>query len=91
MSSEDQTQQLPGAAETKPSLEGVIHRLDRLGELVNQRFTAIEGHLVTTNQRLTSIEDKIEQMDTRLDRVQGDMLILRADFKEFRAHFKEPA
>lgn len=37
MSSEDPTQQLPSGADTKPSLEAVIPRIDRLGALGLER------------------------------------------------------
>lgn len=45
-----------------------------------------------------AMEKRFEDFDVRLDRVESvvnatrsEMLTLRADFKEFRAHIKEPA
>lgn len=91
MSGEDPTQQLPDGADTKPTLEVVIHRIDRLGGLVLERLNAIEKTQV-------ALQDSFVKMDVRLDRIESEvkqthseLYTLRADFKEFRAHFKEPA
>jgi hypothetical protein len=51
----------------------------------------------SVNKRLSVIEHQLEQMDIRLDRIESvahgahsEVMNLRADFKEFRAQFKEP-
>lgn len=74
-----------------PTLETVLERINALGDEMRAGFAAL-------NKRMVIIEDRIEQMDTRLDRIESmtnqtraEMLTLRADFREFRAQFKAPA
>jgi hypothetical protein len=64
-------------ATTKPTIETVLERINVLGERMDRRFAAVETTL--------------EQMDTRLDRTQAIVHEMRADFREFRAQFKQPA
>ena len=64
-------------ATTRPTIETVLERINALGERPDKRFAAVETTL--------------EQMDTRLDRTQAMVHEMRADFREFRARFKEPA
>jgi predicted nuclease with TOPRIM domain len=47
-------------------------------------FAAVE-------RRLSILETQIENMDIRFDRLEGEVKFLRADFKEFRAQFRQPA
>jgi hypothetical protein len=64
-------------ATTRPTIETVLERINALGERMDKRFAAVEMTL--------------EQMDTRLDRTQAMVHEMRADFRDFRARFKEPA
>ncbi len=64
-------------ATTRPTIETVLERINALGERMDRRFAAVETAL--------------EQMDSRLDRTQAVVHEMRADFREFRARFKEPA
>ena len=64
-------------ATTRPTIETVLDRINVLGERMDRRFAAVETTL--------------EQMDTRLDRTQAVVHEMRADFREFRAQFKESA
>lgn len=64
-------------AETKPTIETVLERL--------QDFR-------------NAIEHELENMDMRLDRIESfahqtrsEVIGLRADFKEFKSQFKQPA
>ncbi len=77
MSSEDPTLQLNAGADTKPTLEAVIHRIDRLGALVLEQFRVL-------NIRLDRMESEIKQ-------THSELYALRADFAEFKGHFKEVA
>ena len=70
--------------ETKPIWERA------LAEVAETRLEMRNG--------FNEIEKRFEDFDVRLDRVESvvnatrsEMLTLRADFKEFRAHIKEPA
>ncbi len=74
MSSEDPTQQLSGA-DTKPSLEAVIHRIDRLGALMLEQFKEINSRL--------------DRVDSRLDRIEAMALETRADLRDLKGVLKE--
>ena len=69
---------------TKPTIETILERL--------QDFRASVEH------RLDVIEQQLENMDIRFDRLEGladkthsEVMYLRADFKELKSRFKEPA
>jgi hypothetical protein len=90
MSSEDPTQQLSGA-DTKPSLEAVIHRIDRLGALVLERLSAIEKTQVVLQDSFVKMDVRLDRIESEVKQTHSELYTLRADFKEFRALFKEPA
>jgi archaellum component FlaC len=71
--SEDPT--LKMGADTKPTIETLLERLNTLVEEMRKGFT--------------SVEQKLERIEIRLDRVESMALETRADFKEFRTHLKE--
>jgi hypothetical protein len=57
----------------------------------------LENVLQEMRAGFARIEHQLEQMDIRLDRIEGfahqtrsEVMNLRADLKEFRASFKEP-
>ncbi len=91
MSSEDPTQNLPGERETKPTLEAVIHRIDRLGALVLERLSAIEKTQVVLQDSFVKMDVRLDRIESEVKQTHSELYTLRADFKEFRAHFKEPA
>ncbi|MGH9900938.1 MAG: hypothetical protein ACRD68_03760 [Pyrinomonadaceae bacterium] len=71
---------MPEDATTKPTVETILERIN-----------ALEGRL------LSEINALREEVGISLDRIEGmtnqtraEMLTLRADFKEFRLHLKEP-
>ncbi|HEX8146331.1 MAG TPA: hypothetical protein VF591_03930 [Pyrinomonadaceae bacterium] len=92
-------------ATTRPTIETVLERINALGERMNEGFAAVgmrldkmEGRLDRMGERLdkmdgrlNQMEEHLEQMDMRLDRTQAVAHEMRADFREFRARFKEPA
>jgi phage shock protein A len=83
MSTEDPTKNLPGA-DTTPTLEGIIHRIDRLGALVLERFDQIDA-------RLEGIDSRLDRIEARTLELRADVRDLRGEWKEFRSHMKEPA
>ena len=62
---------------TKPTLDTILERLNAQGEAVRNGFG--------------SIGQRLERIEIRLDRIESMVLEGRADFKEFRATFREPA
>ncbi len=100
--SEETTQEQNGA---RPFEERVLSMLSEMRADFNTRLERLEAKQYDTKpiwqQALTEImqaNKRLEDFDVRFDRMESDvaktrseMLSLRADFKEFRAHFKEPA
>ena len=92
-------------SQTKPTLETILERLQDFRASVEHRLTSVEQRLTSVEHRLTSveprfgvIEQQLENMDIRFDRLEGladkthsEVMYLRADFKEFKSRFKEPA
>jgi hypothetical protein len=84
--------------------ERVFARFDsldaRLGKLEAKQYDTKpiwERALAEIAQARQEARQRFEDFDVRLDRVESvvnasrsEMLTLRADFKEFRGHFKEP-
>jgi hypothetical protein len=62
---------------TKPTLDTILERLNAQGEALRNGFG--------------SIGQRLERIEIRLDRVESMVLEGRADFREFRAAFREPA
>ena len=92
-------------SQTKPTLETILERLQDFRASVEQRLTSVEHHLTSVEHLFTSvehrrgvIEQQLENMDIRFDRLEGfvdkthsEVMYMRADFKEFKSRFKEPA
>jgi archaellum component FlaC len=79
--SEDTTKDISSKYNTAPTIETVLERIDALSQNLNARIDKLE-----------------EQVGIRLDRIESEvkathseMFTLRADFKEFKIQFKEPA
>ena len=62
-------------ADTRPTLDTLLERINALAEDVRRGFA--------------SVEQKLERIEIRLDRVESMALETRADFKEFRARLNE--
>ena len=64
-------------AQTKPTIETVLERISALS-------TELRDFRMTMDMRLDRIESFAHQ-------THSDVLALRADFKEFKSQFKQPA
>ncbi len=78
-------------APTKPTLETLSKQMDELRSQMGELQAEMRSGFANINHML-------EQMDIRLDKIEGfanetrsEMMYLRADFKKFRSEFKEPA
>ncbi len=85
-------------ADTVPTLQTILDKLNEFRAAVEQRFDGIEQRLDGLERRLSIIERQVENMDMRLDGLESfahqtgsDVLALRKDFKEFRSQFNQPA
>lgn len=62
---------------TKPTLDTILERINAQGGEMRAGFA--------------SVDQRLERIEIRLDRVESMVLEVRADVKEFRLAFKEPA
>jgi DNA anti-recombination protein RmuC len=82
---------------TRPTIETVLERINSLSEHVDERINSLSGYV---DERINALSEhmdtrfnlsdtSLERIDARLDRLQGAMLDLRADFKSLRMQVKE--
>jgi hypothetical protein len=79
---------------TKPTIETVLERMAAQEERMSNRMAAQEERIMNAvNERIDKLEERI---GIRLDRVEsvatatrGEMLDLRADFRELRTQIRE--
>ena len=79
-------------AQTRPTLDTVLERINALD-------TTVHGNIESLRQEVkafrVAVEDRLEEIETRLDRTQGIALETRADLRELkadlRAQSKQPA
>ncbi|HKG23392.1 MAG TPA: hypothetical protein VKC34_15945 [Blastocatellia bacterium] len=71
---------------TKPTIETVLERINALSEHVDERIGVLSEHMDT---RFNLVGTRLERIDARLDRLQGAMLDLRADFRSLSSQVKE--
>ena len=87
--SEDKKQDMSERYDTKPTLDTILVELRSFRTSIEERFEALEN-------KLDGVGVKFEAFDVRLDRIEsvvniprGEMLELRADFRELRSALKE--
>ncbi len=98
MSSEDPTQNLPDGQsfETRvlAALANITERLEKLEAKQYDTKPIWEralAEIVATRRELQTMDVRLDRIESQTSQTRAEMLSLRADFKEFRAHFKEPA
>jgi chaperonin cofactor prefoldin len=79
-------------AQTKPTIETVLERINALGQDLRAEIGSVRTDLSTFR---VAVEDRLEQIEIRLDRTQEAAHGARADVRELRAElrarFKQPA
>ncbi len=75
--SEDKTRDMSQRYDTKPTLEVILEE--------------VRGARAEQRDFREYIEVRLDRIESMTNQTRAEMLTLRADFKEFRAHFKEPA
>jgi hypothetical protein len=79
-------------AQTKPTIETILERINALDE-------KLHAELQSLNEKLyAELQSFREEVGIRLDRIESEVklarsesLALRADFREFRSQYKQPA
>ena len=74
--SDEPTADIAPKYETKPTLDTILERLAEMRDEMRRGFA--------------TVHERLEQLEIRMDRTQAMVYDMRADFKEFRQHFKEP-
>jgi hypothetical protein len=74
--SEDKTRDMSQRYDTKPTLEVILEE--------------VRGARAEQRDFREYIEVRLDRIESMTNQTRAEMLTLRADFKEFRAHFKEP-
>jgi hypothetical protein len=74
--SENETEDISQRYDTKPTLEVILEEV---------RATRAEQR-----DFREYVEVRLDRIESMTNQTRAEMLTLRADFKEFRAHFKEP-
>jgi hypothetical protein len=74
-------------ASTKPTIETILERIDALRTDMGGRIDALRADM----------EGRFDDLNMRLDRIEsvaystrGEFVEMRADFRKFRAQFKQP-
>ncbi len=82
-------------ATTKPTIETVLERVNALGDVVNSLRSETKDFREEIRREF---KDFREEVENRLDRIESmtnmtrsEMLTLRMDFREIRAHIKQTA
>jgi archaellum component FlaC len=83
-------------ADTKPTLETVLERIDNLRQEMNRRFDEHDKRFDEHDKRFDEQKKTLSDFDVRIDRIDGvvsltrsDVVNLRADFREFRQKAEE--
>ncbi len=82
--SENETQDIKPRYDTKPTPEVILERINAVGEETRAGFAALE-------KRFEDFDVRFDRMESDVAKTRSEMLALRADFKEFRAHLCTPA
>jgi hypothetical protein len=76
--SEDTTEDLYG---TQPTIQTVLERIDALSHNLNAHIDKLEDQ----------VGIRLDRIGSEVKATHSEMFTLRADFKEFKIQFKEPA
>ena len=83
-------------ADTKPTLETILERINDLRQEMNTRFDEQGNRFDDHDKRFDEQKKTLADFDVRIDRIDGvvsqtrsDMVNLRADFREFGQRVEE--
>lgn len=83
-------------ADTKPTLETILERINDLRQEMSRRFDEQDGRFDEHDKRFDEQKKILADFDVRIVRIEGvatmtrsDLVNLRADFREFRQKAEE--
>ena len=76
-------------ADTKPTLETVLERIDNLRQEMNRRFDEHDKRFDEQKKILSDFDVRIDRIDGVVSLTRSDVVNLRADFREFKQKVEE--
>jgi hypothetical protein len=74
---------------TKPTMNTILERIEALGSRFDALGTRLSAEIAEIRTEIAVLNDRLRRIEEiRLERVEGGIKLLRADFNE---HFKELA
>ena len=80
---------MSGNADTKPTLETVLERIDNLRQEMNRRFDEHDKRFDEQKKILSDFDVRIDRIDGVVSITRGDVVNMRADFREFKQKVEE--
>lgn len=85
---------MPEDATARPTIETVLERISALGATLDARITALDARITALGEELRAFREeagiRLDRIESMTNQTRAEMLTLRADFREFRGHLKEP-
>ncbi len=76
-------------ADTKPTLETVLERIDNLRQEMNGRFDEHDKRFDEQKKILSDFDVRIDRIEGVVSMTRSDMVNMRADFREFKQKVEE--
>jgi predicted nucleic acid-binding Zn-ribbon protein len=76
-------------AETKPTLETILERMNEMRAEMRARFDAVDKQFEAVDKRFESVGISLDRVESVSNQTRAEMLTLRADFKEWQSALKE--
>jgi len=74
---------------TRPSIEAVLQRINDLRELVVTGFSELNSRLARSDERLEEIETRLDQLEGLTYKTRSEFVYMRADLKEWQQEIKK--
>jgi prefoldin subunit 5 len=82
-------------AQTKPTIETVLERINALGQEFRSEITTLRSEFTALREEMHTFREKVEisldRIESMTNQTRAEMLTLRADFREFCVQLKQPA
>lgn len=76
-------------ADTKPTLDTILERIDNLRQEMNRRFDEHDRRFDEQKKTLSDFDVRIDRIEGVVSMTRSDVVNLRADFHEFRQKAEE--
>ena len=76
-------------ADTKPTLETILERIDNLRQEMSRRFDEHDKRFDEQKKTLSDFDVRIDRIEGVVSMTRSDVMNLRADFREFKQKVEE--